>query len=39
MRAAQALSIAERPNAEAMAHAVHDLVKKAKRLEGGKRAQ
>lgn len=37
--AAQDLSIAQRPDAEAMAHAVHDLVKKAKRLEGGKRAQ
>lgn len=37
--AAQALSIAERPELEAMARAVHDLVKKAKRLEGGKRAQ
>jgi len=37
--AAQKLSIAQRPDADAMAHAVHDLVKKAKRLEGGKRAQ
>jgi len=37
--AARDLSIAARPDAEAMAHAVHDLVKKAKRLEGGKRAQ
>ena len=37
--AAQKLSIAQRPDAEAMTHAVHDLVKKAKRLEGGKRAQ
>ena len=37
--AAQKLSIAQRPDAEAMADAVHDLVKKAKRLEGGKRAQ
>jgi uroporphyrinogen-III synthase len=37
--AAQKLSIAQRPDAEAMADAVHDLVKTAKRLEGGKRAQ
>jgi uroporphyrinogen-III synthase len=37
--AAQDLSIAQRPDAEAMAEAVQDLVKKAKRLEGGKRAQ
>ncbi|GAW34605.1 uroporphyrinogen-III synthase [Roseovarius sp. A-2] len=37
--AAQKMSIAQRPDAEAVADAVHDLVKEAKRLEGGKRAQ
>ncbi|MGX0878038.1 uroporphyrinogen-III synthase [Roseovarius sp. MBR-154] len=37
--AAHSLRIARKPDVDSMAQEVHDLVKEAKRLEGGKRAQ